>query len=223
MSGAPKPTQPPVNGPKSFAERFSVSRETAAKLETYAALLRQWQKTINLVAPSTLEHVWSRHFADAAQLVALAPPSAKRWVDLGSGAGFPGLVIALMVNADPASKVTLVESDVRKAAFLREVARQTGVVVDIVPARIESPATQSRVGIQDIVTARALAPLRELLSYPRAFAGEHTVFLFLKGRDAEREVEEARADWAFDAELVPSLTDPEARVVVIRALQPHSR
>ncbi len=219
-----------IDGPHAFAAQFSVSRETTAKLETYATLLRQWQKTINLVAPSTLDAIWHRHFADSAQILAHAPPAARSWLDLGSGAGFPGLVIALMINdrasaagSAPAAKVTLIESDVRKAAFLREAARQTGAVVDIVAARIESSATQSRVEIQDVVTSRALAPLRDLLSYPRAFAGPHTVFLFLKGRDADRELDEARRDWAFNADLIPSLTDPAGRVIVLKELQAHSR
>ena len=114
-----------------FARHFDVSRETIDKLSAYEALLRQWQKTINLVAPSTLEVVWSRHFADSAQVLALAPPDAKRWFDLGSGAGFPGLVLAIMLAGRDGAKVTLVESDTRKAAFLGEVARQTGAPVDI--------------------------------------------------------------------------------------------
>ena len=109
-----------------FARRFDVSRETIDKLLAYEALLRQWQKTINLVAPSTLDSIWSRHFADSAQLLAIAAPDAKRWIDLGSGAGFPGLVLAIMLAGRDGAKVTLVESDTRKAAFLGEVARRTG-------------------------------------------------------------------------------------------------
>ena len=207
-------------GSDGFISEFDVSRETAAKLETYVALLRQWQKTINLVAPSTLATAWHRHIADSAQLVDRSPTGPKHWLDLGTGAGFPGLVIALMVNAAGSpragSKVTLVESDVRKCAFLREVARNTGAVVDIVAARIESPATQSRVGSVDIVTSRALAPLRDLISYARPFAGPDTLGLFLKGRDAERELSEARLGQSFEADLVPSCTDPAGRIVIVR-------
>ena len=123
-----------------FARHFDVSRETIDKLLTYEALLRQWQKTINLVAESTLDAIWSRHFADSAQLLALAPPVANRWLDLGSGAGFPGLVLAVMLAGRDGAKVTLVESDTRKAAFLGEVARRTGASVDIRPERIEKAA-----------------------------------------------------------------------------------
>jgi 16S rRNA (guanine527-N7)-methyltransferase len=218
-----------IGGPKAFQDHFVVSNETLAKLETYAAVLIKWQKTINLVAPGTLDAIWHRHFADCAQLLAFAPPSTKRWVDFGSGAGFPGLVIAIMVNdagfraaGRARLTVTLIESDQRKCAFLREAARQTSTVVDIVGSRIESSTTQSRVGLQDVVSARALAPLSGLLSYPGAFQGPHTVGLFLKGRDAAREVDEARRDWSFKADLHPSLTDPAARIVVVSELQAHA-
>ena len=214
------------NGSVAFQAHFRVGPETIAKLKLYAELLTQWQKTINLIAPRTLDQVWHRHFADSAQLIDHLPPLTKTLVDIGSGAGFPGLVIAIMVNDagfrarhPHPIKVTLVESDQRKVAFLREVARQTGTVVDIVAARIESPATQSRVGLQDVISARALAPLSELISYPRAWIGPQTVCLFLKGRDAEREVEQAKQTAAFTAVLHPSLTDAEARVVVVSELQ----
>jgi 16S rRNA (guanine527-N7)-methyltransferase len=202
-----------------FARGFGVSRETIDKLSTYEALLRQWQKTINLVAPSTLDTVWSRHFADSAQLLALAPPDAKRWLDLGSGAGFPGLVLAVMLPDRAGARVTLVESDTRKAAFLAEVARKTGAPVDIRPERIEKCATQSKLGPVDVITARALAPLPRLLELAAPAFTAQTTGLFLKGREAESEVDAAKERWAFDAELRPSLTDAGGRIVVIRALQ----
>ena len=132
-----------VRGPKDFSDAFAVSRETLARLETYEAKLKQWQKTINLVAPSTLDEVWQRHFADSAQLWALAPPAAKHWLDVGSGAGFPGLVLAILGAEKKATRHTLVESDSRKAAFLREVARELGqdhrVVLALHGADLEAP------------------------------------------------------------------------------------
>lgn len=214
-----------VTDAMSFAAAFGVSRETVAKFESYAALLKQWQKAVQLVAPSTLAAIWPRHFADSAQLLAFAPPGTRKWADLGSGAGFPGLVIALMAR-DPGShspdlQVTLVESDSRKAAFLREAARQAGCPVDILGTRIESSSTRDKVGPVDVVSARALAPLTDLFRLAYPFWQPETVGLFLKGRDAEKEVDAARAVWDFELELKPSLTDPDARIVCVRNLNPR--
>lgn len=208
-----------INTPEDFARAFNVSRETIDKLSIYEALLRQWQKTINLVAPSTLDHIWSRHFADSAQLLALAPPDAKRWLDLGSGAGFPGLVLAIMLAGRDGARMTLVESDTRKAAFLAEVARRTGASVDIRPDRIEKVATQTKLGAVDVITARALAPLPRLLDLAAPAFSPQTLGLFLKGREAEAEVDAARGRWAFESTLQPSLSDAGGRIVVVRALQ----
>ena len=217
-----------IEGPGPFAAGFGVSRETIERLETYADLLKQWQRGVNLVAPSTLAVVWERHFADSAQLAALAPAGLRVWVDLGSGAGFPGLVVAIML-ADPARagnavRMVLVESDNRKAAFLREVVRRTGldaarVAVDILSARIENITTQGSLESVDVVSARALAPLDRLLALSAPLFGAQTMGVYLKGREAEREVEAARNRWSFSADLVPSLTDPDGRIVVVRALR----
>jgi 16S rRNA (guanine527-N7)-methyltransferase len=213
--------------PEDFERAFGVSRETIERLKTYEALLKQWQKTINLVAPSTLADVWHRHFADSTQLLALAPPNAKHWVDLGSGAGFPGLVLAILLAERGGGRVTLIESDTRKAAFLAEVARRTGAAVDIQGTRIEKSATQAKVGPVDVVTARALAPLPRLLGLSAPFFSGPTVGLFLKGREGEAEVQVAEKLWEFEADLRPSLTDASGRVVVVRALnaktEGHSR
>lgn len=216
-AGDPVPTDA-----EQFVRAFSVSRETIEKLETYAALLKQWQKAVQLVAPSTLDAVWPRHFADSAQVLALAPHSARTWLDLGSGAGFPGLVIALL-SRDAASpvpdlRVTLVESDTRKAAFLREVARRTGCAVDIVGTRIESRSTRDKVGTVDVISARALAPLPDLLRLAAPFWQTGTVGLFLKGREVEKEVEAARLSWTFELELIASATDPAGRIARVRNL-----
>ncbi|MFA5899207.1 MAG: 16S rRNA (guanine(527)-N(7))-methyltransferase RsmG [Hyphomicrobium sp.] len=214
-----RPALSSSGSPEDFARLFGVSRETIEKLLAYEALLRQWQKTINLVAPSTLESIWSRHFTDSAQLLGLAPADAKRWLDLGSGAGFPGLVLAIMLASREGAKVTLVESDSRKAAFLAEVGRRTGAPVDIRPERIEKTATQSKLGAVDVITARALAPLPRLLELAAPVFSPQTLGLFLKGREAEAEVEAARARWTFETTLLPSLTEGGGKIVQIRALQ----
>lgn len=203
-----------------FAAKFTVSRETVDLLELYAAMLVQWQRTINLVAPSTLPDLWHRHFADSAQLLAYAPAGALAWIDLGSGAGFPGLVLAIMLRERPGARVTLVECDSRKAAFLREVVRRTGAPVDIRVERAEKLSTQAKVTATDVITARALASLESLLALSRPWFGANTRALFLKGRDAGREIEEARGCWRFDCRREPSLTDAEASVLVIEHLRP---
>ena len=202
-----------------FRSAFSVSRETIDRLKIYESLLQRWQKTINLVAPSTLEQIWGRHFADSAQILALAPSEPKNWIDLGSGAGFPGLVVATLLAPTPKPRVILVESDSRKAAFLREAAREMAVPVDILPLRIEAAATRASLKRLSVVSARALAPLPRLLALAAPFCGPETVCLFLKGREAARELQTAETEWTFESELVPSLTDLEGRVVVIRNLQ----
>ena len=215
-----------ILGPDDFAEAFSVSRETLVRLKTYESLLQLWQKTINLVAPSTLDQVWGRHFADSAQIVGLAPSEPKSWVDLGSGGGFPGLVAAILLSPPagekPKTTFTLVESDSRKAAFLREVARHVAVPVDILPVRIEAAATRASLRGVSVVSARALAPMPRLLALAKPFYAAHTVGLFLKGREAARELQAAELEWNFASELVPSLTDPDSRVAVVRDLQPRT-
>jgi 16S rRNA (guanine527-N7)-methyltransferase len=207
-----------IRGPGDFAQAFAVSRETLDRLVRYETLLKTWQKTINLVAPGTLPDIWQRHFADSAQLDALAPASAKTWRDLGSGAGFPGLVIAILRAELGQTRVRLVESDARKAAFLREVARATGITVDIVAARIESYANSATVQPSDVVSARALAPLTKLLGLAQPFFGPDTVGVFPKGRDLAAELDQAREKWSFTCVVEPSRTDSEAGIAVITQL-----
>lgn len=210
--------------PEGFMSAFEDSRETLARLEVYANRLRTWQKKINLVAPATLPALWQRHFADSAQLLNLAPDGSRRWVDLGSGAGFPGLVLAIRLagRGVEGTRVSLVESDTRKCAFLAEVVRATGlaplVAVDIVNGRIEDPATRARIGLAEVVTSRALAPLDRLFALAEPLFEPTTVGLFLKGRGVDEELALAEQRWRFTAELVPSLTDAEGRVVVVRSL-----
>lgn len=211
-----------IASPQEFVSAFGVSRETGDRLQGYVDLLLKWQQTINLVAPSTLSEVWHRHIADSAQLLPFAGSPQGTWVDLGSGAGFPGMVLAILRAALGTGRQVLVESDARKCAFLAEVVRKTGIphglVVEILNERIENATTQAKVGIADVVTARALAPLGRLLELAHPLFQPHTIGLFLKGRDFEREIAEATATWSFDLACTPSRTDAEGRVIRVRNL-----
>jgi len=203
-----------------------VSDETLERLVVYEDLLKQWQKKINLVAPSTLDNIWHRHFADSAQLFDFAPKSASRWVDLGSGAGFPGLVLAILragrgLESD-AEPLILIESDQRKAAFLGEIARKTSLAVDIANSRIEITSTQGRYKSVDVVTARALAPLDRLIGLAEPLFGPNTIGLFLKGRDVHQEIEAAKSSWSFECDLAASLTEAEARIAVVTSPEAKS-
>jgi 16S rRNA (guanine527-N7)-methyltransferase len=212
---------PRIDSPKLFQAAFGVSRETLDRLGIYANLLARWQKTINLVAPSTIDDVWHRHFADSAQLWQYRPADARTWLDLGSGAGFPGLVLAIL-GAGSDSRHLLVESDNRKAAFLREVARETGVAVDILCMRIENAETRAKVGAVHCVTARALAPLPRLFELVAPYFGSSTLGLFLKGREVAAEIEETARRWQFAYELKPSMTEEGSSVVLLKALKPKT-
>ncbi len=207
-----------IEGPESFAEAFNVPHETILGLRRYADLLAHWQRSINLVAPSTLPAVWSRHFADSAQLRSLAP-DARLWLDLGSGAGFPGLVIALLQAQVPDFRMHMVESNRKKCAFLAEVARALQTPVDIHAMRIEDLPEKAQSLRPDVVSARALAPLPRLLELAEPFVGEGTRGLFLKGRETEAEIEAAQAGWDFEFRLHPSLTDEHARIVELTGLR----
>lgn len=208
-----------IRGPEDFQACFEVSDETLQRLMIYEQALRQWQEKINLVAPSTLDDVWHRHFADSAQLLRLTPAGARRWVDLESGAGFPGMVLAILRadrNADgDDGQHILIESDSRKAAFLGEISRKTSIPVDIAIARIELSSTQGRYTSVDVLTARALAPLDRLISLTAPYFGPSTVALFLKGQDVQQEIEAARRKWRFKYELANSLTEQNSRIVIV--------
>jgi 16S rRNA (guanine527-N7)-methyltransferase len=212
-----------IAGSAAFAAAFAVSRETLQRLEIYADLLQRWQKTINLVAPSTLPDVWHRHFADSAQLMDLVPAGSLRWLDLGSGGGFPGLVIGCLLAERPGSRLILIESDARKCAFLREVVRQTAlasvVAVDIVTQRIETAANTTKVGVVDVISARALAPMERLLGWCDPFFGSDTLALLLKGREVEVEIATARNLWQFDSDLITSRTSTDGRIVKLSKLR----
>jgi 16S rRNA (guanine527-N7)-methyltransferase len=181
--------------------------------------LRQWQKAVNLVAPRTLDHIWHRHFADSAQAAALIPAQGRKIADLGSGGGFPGLVLAVLLANQPERQIYLVESDGRKAAFLRETARRLEISVEILSTRIECNATVSRLVGVDTVTARAFAPLSRLFKLAAPLFAAETVGVFLKGESVAREIDEARAHWSFDVDLHQSVTEPSGRIAVIRRLR----
>lgn len=193
-----------------------VSRETWADLEHYLALLEKWQAKINLVSRATLANAWQRHVVDSAQLWPLIPEDAKTITDLGSGAGFPGLVLAILGKGREGFKVHLIESDARKCAFLREVSRETSAPADIHNARIEAMAPWP----SDVVTARALAPLEKLLPLAAPFQAEGGIALFLKGKAAESELTAARAWGTFETEVIPSRTDAEGAVIKLSRLAP---
>ena len=204
-----------IENASDFARTFSVSHETVEKLELYERLLRQWQKAVNLVAPGTISEIWQRHFADSAQLCALAP-RARTWVDLGSGGGFPGLAIAIMIANQKECCVHLVESNSRKAAFLSEVARRTGAPARVHNMRIADAAASGVVRHADVVTARALASLDALLDLAQPFFGDASVGLFLKGREAGVEIADAGKRWTFDLSVHPSISDAHGQILAIR-------
>ncbi|SEN11571.1 16S rRNA m(7)G-527 methyltransferase [Loktanella fryxellensis] len=182
----------------------------------YHDLLLQWTRKINLIAPSTTTDIWDRHIADSAQLFALLPISAKRVVDLGSGGGLPGLVLAIMAKvARPDLSFILIESDQRKAAFLRTVIRRLTLSATVRADRIEAVEHLAA----DVVTARALAPLPNLLEFASRLMHHDGVALFQKGRSYDDEVVLARRNWAFDLSARPSVTDPDACILDIRNIQ----
>lgn len=208
-----------INTPAEFRARFGISCEIRGKLEAYEAILRRWQKTINLVAPSTMDEIWHRHFADSAQLWPHRKPGAKFWLDLGSGAGFPGLVLAILASETGETHHTLIESDSRKVAFLREVVRETGIAVDILCARIENPETHARTGTVGCATARALAPLSKLVKLIAPYFTSSTLGMFLKGRNVAVELEKAAKDLRVAFKLIPSVTEEGGQVVLLNVLK----
>lgn len=196
-----------------------VSRETAARLDRFVALLLKWQNITHLIAPSTVPTLWTRHIADSLQLLDLAP-QAKIWVDLGTGGGFPGLAIACALYGMTGRLVHLVESNAKKAAFLREAVAATQSPAIVHAVRMEK-FVESFAGRADTVTARAVSPLSLLLGQCLPLLKQGTLGLFPKGQDVEVELTEASKCWKMVADLVPSRTDPRARIVMIRALAPR--
>ena len=201
--------------PDEFAALTGVSRETLTRLNARTELLLKWSGRINLVAPSTLADPWRRHFLDSAQLLPRVPAGADSLIDLGSGAGFPGLVLAIM----GVPGVELVEADARKCAFLREAARVAAAPATIRNARIEALPPRPVA----VVTARGCAPLDRLLSYSQWFIGPETVCLFAKGEQAGQEVAVAQQEWEFDVTSHPSRSDPRGVILCLRRVRPREQ
>ncbi len=207
--------------PADALDRFgAVADRTKRDLERYVALLAEWQRVHNLVARGALDEVWPRHVADSLQLLRHAP-DFREWVDVGSGAGFPGLVVAIASKDFSARHFTLVESNAKKAAFLRAAIRETGVNAAVANERIEVHAAKMA-GRADVVSARALAPLSELLGLAAPYAHRDSVMLFLKGREYVHELDAASQSWAFDVVDYESATDSGGRVLAIRNLSPKA-
>ncbi|MGD0763141.1 MAG: 16S rRNA (guanine(527)-N(7))-methyltransferase RsmG [Roseiarcus sp.] len=189
--------------------------EAEARLAAYVNLLARWRTVTNLISEASFAEVWTRHIADSAQLLALAP-HARRWVDLGSGAGFPGMVIAIQLADVPGARVHCIESDRRKCAFLREVARAVGAPAEIHAARIESIDPDALAPV-DAVAARALAPLPRLIEFARVWIAHGAVALFPRGRSAKTQLETLSAAPDLAIDFVASKLDPEAAILRVRS------
>lgn len=193
--------RPEINA---FSTHLNVSRETLERLEIYENLLKKWNPAINLVSEGTLADIWTRHFLDSAQIWTLKPKTAERWIDLGTGGGFPGLVIAILAaEKSPNLRVDLVESDARKAAFLMTASREMGVSPEIIIERVEELSPRQA----DVISARALAPLSTLLEYAFRHKAKNGICLFPKGQNHEIELTEAAKCWTFKVQKTPSMTD----------------
>lgn len=196
-----------------FATRFDVSRETLERLSRFSDLLVRWNSRINLISPASVPHLWTRHLIDCAQIWMLLPRSGGRLMDFGTGAGLPGLVIAIL-DTEGALDIHLVESDSRKCAFLATVQRELSLDVTIHRQRIETISLPPA----DVITARALAPLADLLAYTWQHRAPNGTAYFPKGRSFQKELDEAHRLWNFEYTLHPSITDPASAVVEIGAI-----
>lgn len=221
MSAAPAPREAPsvtadaavaVTDAASYQSRTGATDAQMADLDQFLGLLTTWNNRMNLVGPSALASFWPRHVWDSAQLLALKP-QAKVWADLGAGAGFPGLVLAILLKDEPGAKVHLVESLAKRCRFLSEVVEALQLPAQVHNARAESLRLKV-----DVVTARAVAPLSRLLEYGWPYLTAGAVGLFLKGQDVEYELSEATRYWGFDSQLWPSLSDPGGRIVELKGL-----
>ncbi|WP_050604646.1 16S rRNA (guanine(527)-N(7))-methyltransferase RsmG [Ruegeria sp. 6PALISEP08] len=195
-------------------ERLNVSRETFERLEAYVDLVKRWNPKINLVSRNSLEHIWDRHILDSVQVYNCAD-QFENWVDIGSGGGFPGMVCALIAaEHSPDSQFSFVESDQRKSAFLRSVARECGIKCTVVSKRIESVDPLDA----DVLSARALAELRILLSFCDRHLSRNGTALLPKGANWKKELSEAQEEWKFDVEPITSLTEPQAVILKIKGV-----
>lgn len=197
---------------QAILDRFNVSRESREKIETYVKLLLTWQQRINLIGPATVSSVWERHVCDSLQLLPLLPPGTTRIAELGSGAGIPGLILAMSGDLE----AHLYESNGKKAAFLREAARQTGTRATVHNIRLESLAAEPAVPRVDCVVARALAPLPLLLTYAAPFLAQGSVGLFHKGQDVDAELTDATKYWRMNVVKHASQCDSRGVILEIR-------
>lgn len=195
-----------------FGALSHATPDQLADLERLRTLLADWNERMNLVGPATLPQFWSRHAWDSAQLLPLAP-DAETWADLGAGAGFPGLVLAILLKGRADARVHLVESMAKRCRFLSEVATALALPAQVINARAEEVKLKV-----DVVTARAVAPLTRLLGFAQPYMARGARALFLKGQDAEAEIAEARAAWRFDVDILPSQSDPRGRILSIERL-----
>jgi 16S rRNA (guanine527-N7)-methyltransferase len=199
--------------PAEFQSLTGASPSAMADLETFAVRLAEANAVMNLVGPDTLPDIWNRHYWDSAQLLALAP-GAKTWADLGAGAGFPGVVLAILLKDTPDAHVWLIDSLGKRCRFLQAVVEELGLPATVVNGRAED----QRIAV-DVVTARAVAPMEKLLGYAQPYLQRGARGLFLKGEKAEAEVAEARRLWQFETDLSVSRSDPRGRIVSVRSLR----
>jgi 16S rRNA (guanine527-N7)-methyltransferase len=211
--------EPTLAAPADLAIRFAcVTNNVVERLETFAALLCQWQTTHNLVGPDALRTLWTRHIEDSLQLAGQAP-EARHWIDLGSGAGFPGLIVAIARADDLDFCVTLIESNRKKAAFLRAAVRATGAPARVFAGRIEDyDALQSEPA--NVISARALAPFADLCHLAFPLMGAETQLILLKGQDFVHEEQVAAKSWSYDLLTLPSVTDQSGRIITVTNLRP---
>jgi 16S rRNA (guanine527-N7)-methyltransferase len=201
-----------MTGAEEFASRLNVSRETLSMFQVWQEALEAWQERINLVSPNSLVDFWDRHALDSAQLAALVPEHARTLADLGSGAGFPVIAIAILLRDREGFEIVAIESNAKKTGFLRDVVTRLGLKVKIVNQRIEEAPQR----VFDIVTARALAPLELLADYAQRFSGPETLWIFPKGAGYEAEWRAAILDGRFERRIVPSLTDEAAGILLVK-------
>jgi 16S rRNA (guanine527-N7)-methyltransferase len=201
-------------GPQDLQRDLGLSDAAIARIAQHRAALAEWSQRMNLIGPKELDQYWRRHALDSAQLIQHAP-EAKRWVDLGAGAGFPGLILAAILADTPGAEVLLIESIAKKAAFLREAAQLMGVPAKVLHGRVEDLVKGLKA--VDVVTARAFAPLPRIMDYATPLLGRGALGLFLKGADLEAELAAAQAaGWRLEAEARPSLSDPRGRILMVR-------
>ncbi len=191
----------------------NVSRETFERLEVFATLTKKWNPSINLVARSTLNDLWNRHIVDSAQLFRYAPATPRHWVDIGSGGGFPGIVVAVMAKElSPKTRFTMIESDQRKSTFLRTAARELDLNIEVLADRVENVAPQAA----DMISARALSALDGLFALISRHISPETCAIFPKGKTFANEVTQAERNWRFDLKAHTSMTEPDARILVVK-------